>query len=310
MERQGKVLVTGAGTLGRELVRQLTRIAPVNVLDHSEDALWRCEEANPRRERDFEARYYLGDISDARDVARTMSGVTHIINTAAIKHVRFALSNHDVCIRTNVGGLATLLEAARRENVERFVHISTDKVCHAENVYGASKAIGEHMVDAASRDGYLCCRFGNFLGSQGSVFDRWRVQREDHAIRLTDPAMNRFFIRPAEVAQFVVDRMRDRAPRGVYVPRMKVFNMGEVAEVYAERFGCGIETIGSGKGEKREEVIVTLQEAARTTMEPWGYHIHPSDVAVCDPLSCQISTENLPRQTKAETERYLEEVMR
>lgn len=318
--RRPMLLVTGAGTLGREVVKLMREDMPVRVLSHGEDAMWRCEELNPAVVAyKHPVEYVIGDIRDREAVAKAMRGVTHVISTAAMKHVKYGSQNPTELIKTNVVGLSNLLEESLAEKVQCFVQISTDKVVNAENIYGTSKKMGEDMVAATGQPGYCSMRFGNFLGSRGSVIQRWREQLietggydngDDPYIKLTDPKMNRFFIKPREVAEFICTHMSPCVPAGqVIAPIMKVFNMGTVAELFSQLHGgARIIEIGAGPGEKRDEHIISYREASRTTVQPDCYIIHTHEVE--DAITFPLGTDVLPKQTAAETMAYMGEAMR
>ena len=308
MTIRDRTIITGGGTLGQQIVRSLRDHRAnknVTVYDQSEDALWKCAEIDP------EVTTVLGNIRDMERLDPYLRDCTLFVNTAAIKHVGFAERFTGECIRTNIDALNTMLCRAVWHGVDRFVQISTDKVCHPENVYGVSKLMGEHLVRSAHASMFHahCWRFGNFLGSQGSFLDKWKQQRRNGKIKLTDPDMNRFFITPFEAAENVVTA-RDLSGYDsgcIFIPQMKVFNMGIIADIIADRWSVEIEVIGPGLGEKLNEHIVTEQEAPYTSiMYGKGYCIWPVLPESEDALDCALTTEVLPTMTRDATEKYLE----
>jgi len=263
-----KVLITGAGTLGVEIARVLLGTGiRVRLLDSSENALWRAEESL----RDVAvAEMILGDIRDRNAVIGAMRGISEIIHTAALKHVRYTNTNPTETIDVNVIGTRNLiLEAMRRDSVQKFIFISSDKACFPINIYGESKKMGETLVKWAFEESgkqFCSCRFGNYLGSSGSVIDRWKEQRKDGAIKLTDPNMRRFFIKPEEVAGFVISIMESRkyGQGNVYCPIMKVIDMDTMSKVVARKWGVKVQIIGKQTGEKFDEVLLNTEEVRRS----------------------------------------------
>jgi UDP-N-acetylglucosamine 4,6-dehydratase/5-epimerase len=310
-----RVLVTGAGTLGTELARQLQyRCLEVRMMDHSEEALWRLEEALPNK---GSVTYFLGDIKDINSVRKLMYGCDMCIHTAALKHVKFTNISPIEAHETNVGGVINMVEAAMESRtMERFVFISSDKACYPTNIYGETKRIGETITTWANRQAhrglmaksFSSMRFGNFLGSHGSVFDRWKRQREDGVIHLTNPHMNRFFIKPKEVAEFVIRQACNRDTGGtVVVPIMMNLNMGLVAEIVAKKWKVEVERDEPVPGEKLDEVIIGEEEAPRTELGKDGFIIRPNVIG--GGLTGQVSTRTMPISDRIQTEDYIEEVI-
>ena len=310
-----RVIITGAGTLGTELARQLNyRCLEVRMMDNSEEALWNLEEALPRN---ASVTYNLGDVRDRSRVRQLMYGCDMCIHTAALKHVKYTNTNPEETTETNVRGVNNMvIEAMECRTLERFVFISSDKACYPTNIYGETKRIGETVTawanDQAHRGmlakSFASFRFGNFLGSRGSVFDRWKKQRADGEIHLTSPHMNRYFIKPAEVAGYIIKMSGSRDIGGtVVVPFMRNLNMGIIASIVAEKWNVEVATDEPVPGEKIDEAIVGEEEAHRTEMNKDGFIIRPR---VFDgSLGSQVSTRTTPVSDALNTKRYIEEVI-
>jgi UDP-N-acetylglucosamine 4,6-dehydratase len=310
-----KVLITGAGTLGTALVKNLTndpdRISEVRVIDQSEEALWRLEEAVPNPT--LPRKLFLGDIRDKERMKLAMRDVDIVVHTAALKHVRYTNYNPIECVRSNIDAVADIVTlAVESPTIKTFVNISTDKACAPENIYGESKRIGETLTNWGNRISgkeFYSCRFGNFLGSRGSVFDRWKNQVG--GITLTDARMNRFFILPSEVAEFIVSTFFDDGmyyAGGVVIPMMKTFNMGRIAEVCSEAWGMNINVIGADKGEKIDEALVSTMESEYTHAY-FGQHTnfwYISPEKVLDHLVGGIDSSMVPPASKIATRKYLQ----
>lgn len=313
-----KILITGAGTLGTELVRNVVkneenRISEVRVIDQSEEALWRLEEAVPRP--DTPLKLFLGDIRDKERMKLAMRNVDIVIHTAALKHVRYTNYNPIECVRSNIDAVADIVTlAVESPTVETFVNISTDKACAPENIYGESKRIGETLTNWGNRISgkeFYSCRFGNFLGSRGSVFDRWKEQRSSGEITLTDGRMNRFFIRPSEVAEFIIGTLYDDSmyyAGGVVVPMMKSFNMETVANVVADAWKVNVRCVGADKGEKLNESLISTMESeyARACFGGKSNFWYVSPERVEEHLHGGVDSAMIPPASKAATKRYLQ----
>jgi len=309
-----KVLITGAGTLGTELAKQLLDNGySVRVMDNSEQALWRFEEnMNDRKGPRLEI--ILGDIRDHNAVVRCMRRIEYVIHTAALKHVRFTNDSPMECIETNIIGTKDLvLDAMRRDSVKKFIFISTDKACFPINIYGESKRIGEYLATWANQQSgkcFLSCRFGNYLGSSGSVIDRWKVQKESGEITLTEPNMRRFFIKPAEVASFIIRLMesknKDIGNGNIYIPIMKVIDMETLSSVVAKKWGVKVKTIGKFPGEKIDEILLNPEEMSRARIVDDFLEIGKEPGTM---QQMMLTSQVLPQMTTEGVEEYVKDVI-
>lgn len=309
-------LITGAGTLGMALIEALAEIqgtaatgVEIRVLDVSEDALWKVEEKFPT------VKCLLGDIRDEERVRRAMKGVNVVIHTAALKHVRYTNYAPLECIKTNILGTENLLQAAVDEDVQTFCNISSDKACAPTNVYGESKRMTEFLTQLAyirTFKRYFSCRFGNFIGSHGSVIDRWKVQKDSGAINLTDKRMTRFFIRPRAVADYILRQCSSPTAYGtVCVPYMQAYNMGVMAKVAAEHYGVEVKTIGAFQGERLDEVVISHAEGKKTmhTSDGWVYYPVGDVPEMHTPVNTAIATNNMGQANEAETKKLLDGIL-
>lgn len=310
-----RVLITGAGTLGTELAKQLLdKGYMVRVMDNSEQALWKFEERVAKSDSSRLLEMVLGDINDHNAVVRCMRRMEFVIHTAALKHVRFTNSSPVECIETNILGTKDLiLDAMRRDSVRKFIFISTDKACFPINIYGESKRVGEYLAAWAheqSGKNFMSCRFGNYLGSSGSVIDRWKEQRASGEILLTDPNMRRFFIKPAEVATFIIRLMESSdeimGKGNIYIPIMKVIDMETLSSVVAKKWGVKVRVIGKFPGEKADEVLLNQEEMSRA-------RIVNDILEVCKEAGTMqqmmLTSQVLPQMTTEEVEEYVKDVI-
>lgn len=275
-----RVLVTGAcGTVGSELVRQLLENYGVGELigiDNNESELFFLEQ---RYRQQGNAQFLLADIRDRQTVARCLRGIDVLFHAAAYKHVLLCEKSPFEAVQTNILGIRNLILGAIDSNVGRMVFTSSDKAVNPTNVMGTSKLMGERLITAANNSYHDCptlflsTRFGNVLGSRGSVIPVFRDQiRNGQAITLTDPGMTRFIMSIREAVELVIDSVVLARGGEVFVTKMPVIRIPDLAEVMkqelATRYGrrpdeIRTETIGAHPGEKLFEELMTDEEKRR-----------------------------------------------
>jgi FlaA1/EpsC-like NDP-sugar epimerase len=280
-ELRGKrVLVTGAcGTVGRELVRQLLEAHNVKELvaiDNNESELFFLEQRFSSHDG---ASFFLADVRDRFKLTRKMEGIQVVFHTAAFKHVILCERSPFEAVQTNIIGVQNLIQAATANNVEKVIFTSSDKAVNPTNVMGTSKLMGERLITAANNNqrGTRCIfastRFGNVLGSRGSVIPIFREQiRQGHTVTLTDPEMTRFIMSIEEAVRLVIDSALLARGGEVFVTKMPVIRIKDLAEVMidelAPEFGHNpadikIEMIGTKPGEKMYEELMNQEETRR-----------------------------------------------
>jgi FlaA1/EpsC-like NDP-sugar epimerase len=275
-----RVLVTGAcGTVGRELVRQLLETQNVEELvaiDNNESELFFLEQ---RFSNHKGASFFLADVRDQSKLTRTMEGIQVVFHTAAFKHVILCERSPFEAVQTNIMGVQNLIQAATANKVEKVIFTSSDKAVNPTNVMGTSKLMGERLMTAANntqRDAQCILastRFGNVLGSRGSVIPIFREQiRKGHAVTLTDPEMTRFIMSIEEAVRLVIDSSRLARGGEVFVTKMPVIRIKDLAEIMIEElaseFGhnpadIGLKIIGTKPGEKMYEELMNQEETRR-----------------------------------------------
>lgn len=263
---QKSVLVTGGtGSFGRKFVEVMLRDHhPRRLIVFSRDELKQHE----MRVGGFDhpsLRYFIGDVRDRGRLERALNDVDVVVHAAAMKQVEACEYNPVEAIQTNVMGTRAVVEAAIDRGVERAIFIGTDKAVNPANLYGATKLCAEKLwvesnAYAAGTGTMLSCvRYGNVVGSRGSVIPLFIKQREQGRITLTDARMTRFWLTLEQGVQFVIgctERMRGGE---VFVPKIPSMKVTDLAEVIAP--GVKIETIGIRPGEKVHEVLVSEHEA-------------------------------------------------
>ena len=273
------VLVTGAcGTIGRVLVEQiLTRhdIAQLIAIDNNETELVFLEE----RWRGRGTRFVLCDIRNLDLLAREARKVDVLFHAAAFKHVNMCERSPMEAVRTNVIGVQNVVQTAIDNGIRRLIFASTDKAVNPTNVMGASKLLGEHLVTAAALDRhqngavFLSTRFGNVLGSRGSVIPIFLSQiRAGQAVTITDPRMTRFIMSADDAVRLLINSGEIGRPGEVLITKMSAVRVGDLAEVIIReaapllgRRAADIETriVGPRPGEKHYEELMNDEEKRR-----------------------------------------------
>lgn len=266
----------GTGSIGTEVVKQLLKWNPktIRIFSNSENELW--ESKLSYKDTKNNLRFLLGDIRNYERVKRAVDGVDYIFNAAAIKHVSFSEYNPLEAISVNIHGLENIIEAAFEYNVKNVVHISTDKAVSPTSVMGATKMLSERIC--ISRDSakgkhattISCVRFGNVLGSRGSIIPLIKKQiKNGNEITLTDEKMNRFFMSIADAAKLVLKSMIQAKGGEIFVFKMPTIRVKDLLEVliqeFAPQFGKNpssikIKIIGSRNGEKLNEELISRIE--------------------------------------------------
>jgi len=275
------VLVTGGtGSFGKKFVEVMLReYQPKRLVIFSRDEL---------KQHDMRAsgldhsslRYFLGDVRDAGRLERALAGVTIVVHAAALKQVPACEYNPFEAIQTNIIGGRNVIDAAINQGVKRVLALSTDKAVNPINLYGATKLCAEKMfVQANAYAGgqdsrFSCARYGNVVGSRGSVIPVFIEQRRTGRITLTDPRMTRFWLTLEQGVRFVVSCIEKMHGGEIFVPKIPSMRLVDLAETIAP--GCRIETIGIRPGEKLHEVLVSEDEARNTLELGDRYVIQPS----------------------------------
>ena len=277
-----RILVTGAcGTVGKALIRQLldrTESAPSQVIgiDNAESPLFFLEQdwlSDPR------ASFRLADIRDRDAMVEVMQGIDVVFHTAALKHVILCERAPYEAVQTNIAGVNNVIYAAKVTNPELVLFTSSDKAVNPTNVMGTSKLMGERLMTAANASDRDCrtifasTRFGNVLGSNGSVIPIFRRQIvAGGPVTLTDPDMTRFVMSIEEAVELVIRSCAFARGGEVFITKMPVIRIEDLAKVMIEELSLayarkasdiGIEVIGSKPGEKLYEELMSDEETRR-----------------------------------------------
>jgi UDP-N-acetylglucosamine 4,6-dehydratase len=265
------VLVTGGtGSFGKKFVEIMLReYGPKRLVIFSRDEL----KQHDMRASGFDdptLRYFIGDVRDATRLQRALAGVTVVVHAAALKQVPACEYNPFEAIQTNIMGGRNVIDAAIDQKVQRILALSTDKAVNPINLYGATKLCAEKMfVQANAYAGaqetrFSCARYGNVVGSRGSVVPVFLEQRKRGRITITDPRMTRFWLTLEHGVRFVIAAIEQMHGGEIFVPKIPSMRLVDLAEAVAP--GCLVEYIGIRPGEKLHEVLLSEDEA-RTAVE-------------------------------------------
>lgn len=275
------VMVTGGtGSFGKKFVEiMLKDFHPKKLIIFSRDELKQHE----MRTDGFDhpsLRYFIGDVRDGDRLRRAMQGVDIVVHAAALKQVPACEYNPIEAIMTNIMGARNVVEAALDTNVTRVLALSTDKAVNPVNLYGATKLAAEKLFiqsnayAGTANTRFSCVRYGNVLGSRGSVIPLFLKQRENGSITVTDRRMTRFWLTLEQGVRFVIRCIEQMHGGEVFVPRIPSMNIMDLAEAIAP--GCETKEIGIRPGEKLHEVMVSEDEARHTLELDDMYVIQPT----------------------------------
>jgi UDP-N-acetylglucosamine 4,6-dehydratase/5-epimerase len=260
------VLVTGgSGSFGRKFTEvMLPEYRPQKLIIFSRDEQKQHEMRASGLDHPS-LRYLLGDVRDPQRLERAFSGVTVVVHAAALKQVSACECNPFEAIQTNIMGAKNVIEAAMNAGVRKVLALSTDKAVKPINLYGATKLCAEKIfVQANGNAGtqdirFSCARYGNVLGSRGSVIPIFVEQRSSGKITITDPRMTRFWITADHAARLVIRIIEQMCGGEIFVPKIPSMKLLDMAQAIAP--DCQIECTGIRPGEKLHEILISEDEA-------------------------------------------------
>jgi len=277
--RGKSVLITGGtGSFGKRFVATaLERLQLRKLVVLSRDELKQYE--MQQRFDTEELRYYLGDVRDPARLHRAFEGIDVVVHAAALKQVPAAELNPLEAIKTNIIGAENIINAAIDHGVQRVIALSTDKAANPINVYGATKLCSDKLfiagnVYSGTRDTrFAVVRYGNVVGSRGSVIPFFMARRKTGTLPITDPRMTRFWITLQQGVDFVIDCIERMAGGELFVPKLPSMNIMDLASALAPE--CKHDIIGIRPGEKLHEVMVPEDDARNTVIMDDRYVILP-----------------------------------
>lgn len=286
------ILITGGtGSIGSELVNQLLQYDPktIRILSNSENELWQAQ--TKLKKHISKLRFFLGDIRNFERIKRACQNVDYVFNAAAIKHVPLSEYNPMEAVNVNIHGVENVIEAAFINGVKKVIHISTDKAVSPTTVMGATKMLGERLCLSRelTKGNYKtiisCVRFGNVLGSRGSIIPLIKEQiRDGNEVTLTDSKMKRFFMSISQAVQLVLKSAVIAQGGEIFVLKMPVMWIKDLIEIIIEEYSpligknpsdIKIKIIGPRLGEKLNEELISPVEFSYCYETEDSYLIYP-----------------------------------
>ncbi len=276
------ILVTGGtGSFGKKFVEITQRdLHPKKIIIYSRDELKQHE----MREMGFDQpnlRYFIGDVRDRERLLRALHGVDLIVHAAALKQVPACEYNPMEAVKTNIMGTSNVVEAALDAGVKKVLALSTDKAVNPVNLYGATKLAAEKLTvqsnayAAGSATRYSCTRYGNVVGSRGSVVPVFLKQRLNGRLTVTDDRMTRFWLSLEQGVRFVVQCIEEMHGGEVFVPKIPSMRVIDLARAIAP--DAEVSVVGIRPGEKLHEVLISEDEARNTVERPNMYVVKPPE---------------------------------
>jgi len=266
------VLITGGtGSLGKALTKRIFSAYPnvkrLVIFSRDEQKQFQMAQEFPHSE--YPAiRFFIGDVRDRERLIRAMAGIDFVIHAAAMKHVHLAEYNPSECIKTNIGGAENVIYASLETGVKRVVALSTDKACAPINLYGATKLTSDKLFIAANNIRgknpirFSVVRYGNVMGSNGSVIPFFIKKRNEGFLPITDPNMTRFNISLDGGVDMVIHALFNAWGGEIFVPKIPSYKITEVAKAIAPNVEQKV--VGIRPGEKIHEEMITSSDSFNT----------------------------------------------
>ena len=279
------ILITGGtGSLGKALTKRIYEQFPdlkrLVIFSRDEQKQFiMAQEYPPQKYKSI--RFFIGDVRDKERLIRAMNGIDYVIHAAAMKHVHLAEYNPSECIKTNINGAENVIYACLEARVTSVVALSTDKACAPINLYGATKLTSDKLFVAANNISgsnnirFSVVRYGNVMGSNGSVIPFFIKKREEGYLPITDPEMTRFNISLDEGVNMVLHALNNAWGGEIFIPKIPSYKIIDIAEAIAPEIEHRV--IGIRSGEKIHEEMITSSDSFTTIDLGKYYAILPSD---------------------------------
>jgi len=269
------VLITGGtGSFGKKFVKKALELNVKKIIIFSRDELKQYE--MKQEFKDERLRFFIGDVRDKERLYRAFDGVDIVIHAAAMKHVDACEYNPFEAVKTNIHGAQNIIEAAIDRSVEKVIALSTDKACSPINLYGATKLASDKLFVAANayvgekRTSFAVVRYGNVVGSRGSVVPFFKKIKHTGVVPITDERMTRFWITLDQGVQFVLENLERMKGGEIFIPKIPSMKVTDLAKAIAPE--CKMEIIGIRPGEKLHEAMI-MEDDARHTLEYVDYFV-------------------------------------
>ena len=277
------ILVTGGtGSFGKKFIETILKeYDPKTIRIYSRGEL---KQHNMREQfkhftNSEKLRFFIGDVRDKNRLHRAIKGVDIIIHTAALKQVPACEYNPIEAVRTNIDGAVNIIDTAIENNIEKVIALSTDKAVYPVNLYGATKLVAEKLfVQGNTYRGkygtkFSCVRYGNVMGSRGSVIPIFLKQKKEGTITITDSNMTRFWITLEQAVRFVINCIDSMQGGEIFIPKIPSMKIIDLAKVIAPE--AKINITGIRPGEKIHEILLTAEEARHAKEFDDYYIIEP-----------------------------------
>jgi UDP-N-acetylglucosamine 4,6-dehydratase len=278
-KRQSILLTGGTGSFGKHFCELMIReFHPHVIRIYSRDELKQHEMRQAHGEEFI--RYFIGDVRDGDRLRRAMEGTDIVVHAAALKQVPACEYNPLEAVKTNIHGAQNVIEAAIDAGVKKVIALSTDKAVNPVNLYGATKLCAEKIfIQGNAYSGprgtrFSCVRYGNVIGSRGSVIPLFIEQKKTGKITITDRRMTRFWLTLDQAVRLVIDGLRHMQGGEIFVPRIPSMKIVDLAQAVAP--GCEVDIIGIRPGEKLHEVLITEEDGRNTLAYKDFFVIRPS----------------------------------
>jgi len=271
MKNKSILITGGTGSLGKALTKHIldkhNDIKRLVIFSRDEQKQFQMAQDYPYDEYP-QVRFFIGDVRDKERLIRAMAGIDYVIHAAAMKHVPIAEYNPDECIKTNVGGAQNIVDACLITKVERVVALSTDKACAPINLYGATKLTSDKLFVAANNIkgnnpiSFSVVRYGNVMGSNGSVIPFFMKKKSEGKLPITDPRMTRFNISLQGGVDMVMYALENAWGGEIFIPKISSYRITDVASAIAPE--CEQVNVGIRPGEKLHEEMITSSDSFYT----------------------------------------------
>ena len=273
------LLTGGTGSLGKELTKTILekwpKVERLIIYSRDEQKQFQMAQEYPVEQYPM-IRFFIGDVRDLERLKRAFIDVDYVIHAAAMKHVHIAEYNPDECVKTNIGGAENVIKATLGSSVTDVVALSTDKACAPINLYGATKLASDKLFIAANNIvgkqdvKFSVVRYGNVMGSNGSVIPFFQQRKKTGVLPITDSKMTRFNISLANGVEMVLHALENAWGGELYVPKIASYRITDVAEAIGPE--CEHPVIGIRPGEKIHEEMITSSDSF-TTYDLGEYYV-------------------------------------
>ena len=272
MKKNKSILITGGtGSLGKALTKFIFKNYPEikKLVIFSRDEQKQFQMAQEYPDSKFpQIRFFIGDVRDEKRLNRAFEGIDYVIHAAAMKHVPIAEYNPDECIKTNIGGANNVINAAINNSINKVIALSTDKACAPINLYGATKLTSDKLFVAANNITgknnitFSVVRYGNVMGSNGSVIPFFLKKKKEGVLPITDINMTRFNISLLDGVKMVMHALSNSWGGEIFVPKIPSYKILDVANAICE--DCEKKVVGIRPGEKIHEEMITASDSYNT----------------------------------------------